>query len=144
MPVDLTSKDRFVEYAGTIVAQATPERAVVDQPAADFLDNHVGVRHASALFTAGHEASRALVRMALGDAADAVRAELLESEVSYVNVGFGRIESSAEPAGEGWEDARAAIEAGRAVELAVDVTGTDEKGKVVVTVAERWRLAPAS
>lgn len=139
MDTDLIPRDPYVEYAQTTLTEASPERAVVEQPAASFLDNHVGVRHASALFTAGHEAARALVLATLGGRDD-VRAELVQSDVHYSNVGFGTVTSEAEPVGDGWS----AAGDGQPVELEALVTGRDEAGKTVFTVSERWSLTPSA
>jgi hypothetical protein len=126
-----TTIDPFVAGAGIATLEADADRAVVQQGAAEVLDNHVGVRHASALFTAGHQAARALLTAALGGRA---RLELLESDVHYVNVGFGLLTSTARPAGGAWPPLDAPV-----LELEVDVTTEDEQGKMVAQIAERWR-----
>lgn len=136
--------DPFVEHAETRLVELSPAHAVVEQPAATFLDNHVGVRHASALFTAGHEAARALVLGRLGDDAPGARAELVQSDVRYTNVGFGTVVSDAEPVGEEWETLAATIAAGQPVELLARVTGRNDAGKTVFTVDDRWSVAPAA
>jgi acyl-coenzyme A thioesterase PaaI-like protein len=132
--------DPFVEHAETRLVELSPERAVVSQPAASFLDNHVGVRHASALFTAGHEASRALVSGRLPGGAEAA---LVQSDVHYTNVGFGTVTSEAEPVGEEWDALPGALASGEPVELSARVTGRDDAGKTVFTVDERWTVGPA-
>jgi len=126
-----TTIDPFVAGAGIATREAGADRAVVQQDAAEVLDNHVGVRHASALFTAGHQASRALLATALGED---VRKELLESDVQYVNVGFGLLTSTARPAGGAWPPLDAPV-----LELEVEVATEDEQGKTVARINERWR-----
>jgi Domain of unknown function (DUF4442) len=123
--------DPFIAGAGITTLEADADHAVVQQGAAEALDNHVGVRHASALFTAGHQASRELLAAVLGVRA---RLELLESDVHYVNVGFGLLTSTARPAGGAWPPLD-----GRVLELEVEVTTEDEHGKTVAKIVERWR-----
>ena len=136
LTVDLTEQDPFAAAAEVRVAEASADRAVVEQPALRHLDNHVGVRHASALFTAGYEAARALVGAAVPGRS--ARAELVESECAYVNVGFGLITTTATPKGDGWD----ALATGAPAEVEVAVAGVDEAGKTVVELTHRWRVAP--
>lgn len=139
MALDVAGHDPYVDHLDTTVIDAAPTRAVVEQPASACLGNHVGVRHASALYTAGHAAARALVLAALGDRAGSAGLHLVESEIAYVHVGFGLITTTAEPAGGGWDS----LDSDGPVDLDVSATGTDENGKTVVTLATRWRVEPA-
>jgi hypothetical protein len=123
--------DPFVGYLDTRVVEATPQRAVVEQPDFKPLGNHVGVRHASALYAAGFEAGRALVLAALGDRAQSVDIELAGSDTNYTFVAMGPLEFVAEPDGD-WSDG--------AGELTTRVTGTDQNGKTVCTLVARWRV----
>jgi hypothetical protein len=144
MALDLAGHDPYVAHLDTTVIDAAPTRAVVEQPASVCLGNHVGVRHASALYTAGHAAARALLLAALGDRAGSAGLHLVESEIAYVHVGFGLITTTAEPAGGGWDSLDADLASDRVAELEASAAGTDENGKTVVTVSTRWRVEPAA
>src|SRR5947209_19605713 len=96
VPEVLAPHDTFVEYLETRVAESSPERVVVEQPDAPPLGNHVGVRHASALYAGAYEAARALVRATLGDAADSARVALIASDINYSRVGMGDLTVVAE------------------------------------------------
>lgn len=116
-----------------------PERATVVQPPAPELENHVGVRHASALHAAGYAAARALAEAAVGSHA---RLRLKRSEIAYKAMGLGRLETVAEPADEGWE---AAIERlgdgdGKSV-LRCGATTRDERDQVVAELSIEWIAA---
>jgi len=117
-----------VAYAATSLVEVERGRAVVTQPAAAFLDNHVGVRHASALYTAAYEAARALVLGAEGTSAP----RLVEARMDYRNVGFGSITAIAEPAGDGWLAGATTVD--------VAVTASDDAGKTVFSASLRWTL----
>ena len=131
--------DRYCEQALTRLVEATPRRAVTEQPGVRELDNHLGIRHASALFTAMYAASRALVHAAAGEGRSA---ELVESTTTYPFVPVGPITSVAEPAGGNWDGLAAGGDG--PVELEVAVTSTNEDGRTVSTLAATWRVAPAA
>src|SRR2546423_1302564 len=118
MALDVTGRDPYADHLDTTVVDAGPARAVVEQPASPSLGNHVGVRHASALYTAGHAAARALVLAALGDRAGSAGLHLVESEIPYVHVGFGLIPTTAEPPRGGWYSLGAALASPRPPGLA--------------------------
>lgn len=134
----------FVEYLSTRVVEAGPARAVVEQPAVRELDNHVGVRHASALHAAGYEASRALIAAALGPGAVFARAFLAGSDISYTAVGLGLLTTTAEPSGAGWDTLAIDLAAGSAVTLTSVVRTTDEEGKTVAKLEVSWTVEPVS
>ena len=131
--------DPYAERAGARVAEAGPERAVVEQPGLRELDNHLGIRHASALYTAMYAASQALVRAAAGDAGSA---RLTESVTTYPFVPVGLITSVAEPAGGDWDALGG--DPGDPVELRVRVESSNEDGRVVSTLESTWRVEPAA
>lgn len=133
--------DPYAERAGTRVTEASPERAVVEQPGLRELDNHLGIRHASALYTTMYAAAQALVRAAAGDAGS--RAQLTSSTTTYPFVPVGLITSVAEPAGGGWDTLAGELEAGRPAELSVRVESSNEDGRVVSTLDCSWRVDPA-
>lgn len=130
--------DPYVLRAGAHVAEASAERAVVEQPGLRELDNHLGIRHASALYTAMYAAAQALVRAAAGDAG---RARLTSSVTTYPFVPVGLIRSVAEPAGGDW--AALGGELAAAAELRVRVESSNEDGRTVSTLDSSWRVEPA-
>jgi hypothetical protein len=110
--IDLCAPDAFPTHCHTDVTHATPVRAVAVQHASRDLDNHVGVRHASALFTAAYAAARALLDAALRDSAPpgstssdrSVRCEarMVNFDISYKGIPQYEIVSEAVPDGDGW------------------------------------------
>ena len=133
--------DRYAEQAMTRLVEATPERAVTEQPGALELDNHLGIRHASALYTTMYAASRALVLAALGGAGSA---RLADSVTTYPFIPLGPVTSVAEPEGKGWDSLAEEIAAGRDVELRTAVTATNEDGRTVATLAATWTAGPGA
>lgn len=124
----------YAAHVGTRLLDASPQRAVVEQPALGELDNHVGIRHASALYAAAWAASHALVRAALGERASAW---LDASEIRYEQVPLGPITTVAEPAGGDWD---APVREG--AELRATAISTNEHGKTVVALDTTWRVGP--
>src|SRR5213080_3819500 len=112
MAADLATTDPYAEHVLSRLVEATPGRAVVEQPMEPEVDNHVKVRHASALYAAAYEAARQLLIAALGDQADSVEVRLADSEIRYAAVGLGTLTSTAEPQGEGWSSLRDELAAG--------------------------------
>ncbi|HEY5707999.1 MAG TPA: DUF4442 domain-containing protein [Solirubrobacterales bacterium] len=143
MTAPVTGTEPFVAYTRSSIAEVSSTRVVVKQPAAPELDNHVGVRHASALHSAGYEASRALVVAALGEQYRPEDLRLEESEISYTAVGLGPLTTTAEPTGEEWD--RLPVEPAEDMDgttLTSTVTTTNQEGKVVARLRVRWTLAP--
>jgi hypothetical protein len=136
------ANDPYSEHAQTRLVEATPDRAVTEQPGLRELDNHLAIRHASALYTTMYAASRALVLAAVGETPASAR--LAESVTTYPYVPVGLITSVAEPDGDGWESLTAELDAGRAVELAASVTASNDDGRTVATLAATWRVEPAA
>lgn len=136
--------DRFSNRLATRLIAAGPDRAVVEQPPDGALANHVGVRHASALWGAGFAASRALVLAALGDRAPDADMRLAESEITYERVGLGVITATAEPAGPAWARLPETLGPGAGVALRTEVISRGEDGKVVVRLALTWTIEAGS
>jgi hypothetical protein len=143
MAVDLTAQDPYTAYCRVTVEEASPTRAVVSQPPDSEVDNHVKVRHASALYAAAYEASRQLLLAALGEGAGSVEFRIDDSEIAYKAVGLGVLTSTAEPEGPGWDTLGADLDAGKTVQLDAPVVTTDPEGKTVVTLAVRWAISPS-
>ena len=114
--------DPYSERAHVRIVEATPERAVSEQPGLRELDNHLAIRHASALYTAMYAASRALVLAAAGDGA---RVRLAESVTTYPAVPVGTITSTAE-----WD--------GDPSLRRTQVVASNEDGRTVATLAATW------
>lgn len=129
--------DSFAAAAGCEVVAAGPQEAVVEQAALAELDNHVGVRHASALHAAGYAASRALVAAALAQVGGAPAVRLARTEIAYTAVGIGPLRTVAEPSGAAWDDLLSESEA----ELACAVTTRDEAGKAVAELTVIWAVS---
>jgi len=142
--LDLTAPETYASYVRVDVVDATPDRAVVTQPPDPEVDNHVKVRHASALWTAGHEAARQLVLAALGERAESAGLTVTASEIAYKQVGLGVLTSTAQPRGGAWQSLQADLGAGREAEVEVAVSTTDPEGKEVVTLDLRWAVKPAA
>jgi len=136
------SIEPFGERAGVRVVDASPRRVVVRQAAASALENHVGVRHASALHAAAYEAARLLVAAAIDRPALAASVRLRESDIAYVAVGLGALTTTAEPSGAGWDSLRVELAAGAGVALDCAVTTSDAQGKTVAQVRARWIVEP--
>jgi hypothetical protein len=116
------SIDPYSERALVQIVEATPTRAVSEQPGVRELDNHLAIRHASALYTAMYAASRALVIAAAGEGA-----RLTESVTTYPAVPVGLITSVAEWDGDPGD--------GRTV-----VTASNADGRTVGTLAATWAV----
>lgn len=131
-PSDLI--DTYATHVGVRLLEAAPARAVVEQPALTELDNHVAIRHASALWAAAWAASHALVRAALGERAADAALELTDSAIRYEAVPLGLITTVAQPAGGDWDDP------GRpGAELRATATSTNDQGRTVVALDTTWR-----
>jgi Domain of unknown function (DUF4442) len=127
--------DAYATHVGVRLVAASPARAVVEQPALDVLDNHVGIRHASALYAAAWAASQALVLAALGERPAAGGVTLTDSEIRYEQVPLGLITTVAEPAGGDWDAP------GRdGAELRATAISTNDQGRTVVALDTTWRV----
>jgi Domain of unknown function (DUF4442) len=137
MTASTPSLPPYAAHVGVRLLCASPLRARVEQPALAELDNHVGIRHASALYAAAWAASDALVRAALAAAGTTLRPRLADSEIRYEQVPLGPITTVAEPAGGDW-----AAPAHAGTELRVAATSTNDHGRTVVALATTWRVGP--
>jgi len=136
--------DPLIEFAGCSVVEADAAHAVARQPAAPELGNHIGARHAGALFTVGYAASRALVAAAMEPHAEQLNAQMVESEVIYEKVaGAETVAATAEPAAGDWQTQLAGISEGEAVDLHTAVTLRNEDEKTIMVMSVRWRVESA-
>lgn len=140
MGYETEATEPFIAATSSHLVSSEPRRAVVEQPPLAELDNHVGVRHASALHAAGYEASRALVAAALAELDGTATMQLSSSEVAYTAVGIGALTTIAEPGGESWDELLCAAEA----ELVCAVTTSNEEGKAVAQLNVTWVVSRAN
>jgi len=119
----------LAERAGTRVVEASPLQAVVVQGNEPALANHVGVRHASALYLATLEASRQLAVAVAGERGAGNAVDLVESDIRYGAVPTGTIVCTAAPLQE-------SLAAG-AVQVRVVA---ETAGRVVARMTARWRI----
>jgi hypothetical protein len=136
--LDLSAPDTFPAHCHTEVTHASPERAVSVQRASDDLDNHVEVRHASALFTAAYAAARALLDAALARSPTRYQATLAECDIAYKEIPQDELVSVAVPEGEGWSTL------GGTVSLACSVRSVNALQRRVATTTIVWHLRPAA
>jgi Domain of unknown function (DUF4442) len=142
MGAGATDTEPFLAMAGVRMADCDSDRAVVIQPPVPELENHVGVRHASALHAAGYAAGLALAEAAVAGLDRDVRLRLQGSEIAYKAMGLGELETVAEPAG-GWGAQLEQLRAGSPVELACTATTTNAEGKAVAELTLTWLAALA-
>jgi acyl-coenzyme A thioesterase PaaI-like protein len=138
----LRRQDPFVEYAGSRLLEADARHAVVEQRPAPELENHVGVRHAGALFAVGYAASRALVTAALGEGAQSAEVQMLDSEVVYEKAALGSVTATAEPAADDWDALLSRISEGQVAQLPTSVMLRNEDGKTVTSMTICWQAGP--
>ena len=144
MGTGATDTEPFLATAGVRMADCDSDRAVVVQPPVPELENHVGVRHASALHAAGYAAGLGLVEAAVAGLEVDVELRLGASEIAYKAMGLGELETVAEPTGGGWETQLDQLRAGSPVELACTATTTNAEGKAVAELTLTWLAAPAA
>ena len=132
------SSDPLIEFAGCSVLEAGPSRAVASQAQAPELSNHVGARHAGALFTVGYAASRALVKAALEAEGEDLEAQMSEAEVVYEKVVMaGTVAATAEPAGD-WAQALARVTTDQPGRLQTTVTLRNQSEVMVMVMSVGW------
>jgi acyl-coenzyme A thioesterase PaaI-like protein len=141
--VDLIPRERFGEHVHARLLAAGPERSVVVQPDDPELTNHIGVRHAGALYAGAYEAARSLVLASLGELAAGARLTVAESRIAYEAMGVGAVTSVAAARGEAWKTARQELASGLPVTLDSAVVSTGPGGETVVTLDLTWRVEPA-
>jgi hypothetical protein len=132
----------FLRSAGVRLTDCGPDRATVVQPSLPELENHVGVRHASALHAAGYAAARALSEAAAATAARPARLRLKQSAIAYKAMGLGELETIAEP-DEDWAAAIADLGGGEPAVLRCNATTRNERDQVVAELQLEWIATPA-
>lgn len=143
-PLPPIDTEPFALHTCVRILDTSPDRVVVEQPPQRELDNHVGVRHASALHAAACEASRVLVEAALRQRALSASVHLAESDISYTSVGLGVLTTTAEPSGPGWGSLETELTSGSTLALNCEATTTNEQGKPVIKLKVSWALTPAA
>ena len=126
----------FVGHVGLQVTATTGAQRV-RLPADGRLDNHVGTRHAGALFTAAETASGMAVFALMTRTSLHAVPLVVDASIRYVAPARGAID--ARPTSDTTDDAvvRALAERGRA-SLGVDVDLLDETGTVVASASFTW------
>lgn len=138
----MLTQDPFVELVGSVVREATPRRAVVEQPPSDELENHAGAFHAAALFNVGYAASRALIEASLGERAADADASLIESDIAFEKVVMGEaVIATAEPAADGWDALLERLGSGESLVLPTKLTLRNGAGKAVTSMTMSWRVS---
>lgn len=135
-------QDTFGDRVRAVPIEQSAERVTVSQGDHPELQNHVGVRHASALFAGAYEASRLLIAGALAASAVPGDMRLVESHVDYTNLPMGEILTTAEPSGEAWLWMAAELSAGQAVSLAVSAVSRVAGVHPVATLHTTWHVWP--
>ncbi len=136
------NQDPFASFGSSSVLEADSSHAVAEQRSSGELDNHVGTRHAGALFAVGYAASRAMVVAALGQSAGPLGLRLIDSEVVYEKAATGAITAIAEPGCGDWESLLSRAAEGEETQLPTAVTLRDEDGHPVTTMSVLWQVAP--
>ena len=138
----MLTRDPFEELVGSVVLEATPRRAVVEQPPLELLENYAGTVHAGALFNVGYAASRALIGAALGRRAADAEATLVDSDVSFEKAVVGEaVIATAEPAADGWDALLERLGSGESLVLPVRLTLRNGAGKTVTSMSISWRVS---
>lgn len=139
----LRRPDRLLEHAASQVLEADSHHAVVEQRPDPGLDNHIGVRHAGALFAVGYEASRALIRAALAESADSSDVQMVDSDVIYEKPALGSVTATAEPAADDWDALLSRVAGGQSAKLPTSVLLRNEQGATVTSMTVCWQAEPA-
>lgn len=144
MAVDEKPLEPFLVLAGVRLTDCGPERATVVQASVPELENHVGVRHASALHAAGYAAARALSEAAVAAAGNDTDLRLKRSEIAYKAMGLGDLETVAEPADESWQAALARLGEGDQALLRCNAVTRNDRDQVVAELTLEWTAARAA
>jgi hypothetical protein len=126
--------DLLAERAGTHVVEATSERAIVVQADAPALSNHVGVRHASAVYLAALAAAQRLVTAVTPERWEDSEARLIECDMRYGAVPTGTIVFTAVCA-----EGSVVDEGDVRVRVVAEVDGRE-----VATMSARWTATVAA
>lgn len=127
----------FNQHLG-LTASADGGLSLPDDPR---LTNHVGTRHAGALFTLGEAASGAALFDAIGDRMAGVSPIVRTARIDYLKPARGVLASKAAPVD--GEDALARLSADGKADLDVVVEVIDEAGVVVAKLTVTWALRRA-
>jgi acyl-coenzyme A thioesterase PaaI-like protein len=137
----MSSADPLIEFAGCSVLEADPNRAVVSQSPSPELTNHIGARHAGALFTVGYAASRALVEAAVEARDGDLEAQMSKGEVVYEKVVMAdTVAATAEPAADDWPQTLAQVSSSEPARLQTTVTLRNESDVTVMVMSVGWEV----
>lgn len=129
----------FNRHLGLELQQIEAGRAVVLLPDEEHLDNHIGSRHAGALFGAGEAASGGAFLGAFGERLAELRPLVRDAKIAYTKVARGPITATGRldrPA----EELLAAVDADGSVDFPIEVDLTDEKGDLVARMDVAWNV----
>lgn len=142
----ISARSPFTEHVGIDVQPSASGIGVVELPASEHLNNHVGSRHAGALFATADAAGAALLESTFStELVSSLHVQ--EERIVYERMAKGPVRASARLADGG---AVSAIAADAADGFDVEVSITDEDGKAVAHTTLRYGLsesqpaAPAS
>lgn len=129
----------FTSHVGIEVKQAAWGSGGV-MAAGDHLDNHVGSKHAGALFSAGDCAGAALIASTFSTEV-ASRLAVRSERIQYERMAKGPVSAGARLMSQVPEaDLVHEVALGRVKSFEVEVTTTDEQGKVVATMTLEYYL----
>ncbi len=137
------SADTFGERAGVLVLEQTAALVTVTQGDRPELQNHVGVRHASALFAGAYDAVRLLVHEAVAQTHITANIKLAQAHIEYTNLPMGEILTTAEPTGEAWSKLADELATGRPVSLEASAISRIAGAGPVATLHTTWHVCPS-
>jgi hypothetical protein len=135
-------QDTFGDRVGVLVLEQTAALVTVSQSDRPELQNHVGVRHASALFAGAYDALRLLVHRAVAQTPTPASIRLVQAHIEYTNLPMGEILTTAEPTGEAWTELADRLAAGRPVSLEASAISRIAGASPVATLHTIWRVCP--
>jgi acyl-coenzyme A thioesterase PaaI-like protein len=131
----------FNRHLGLEILEVGAGSAVVRMPDREELANHVGTRHAAALFAAGEAASGATVAGLLasrfGADLGSVTAVATGADIRYARPAKGTITARGKLEGDG-PSLLEELESNRRAEFAVEVGLADERGRAVAEMVVQW------
>lgn len=129
----------FVGHLGIEVTALSPGEATAVLPDGPELANHVGSRHAGALFTVAETASGAAFVGAFAERMGDLTPLAHSAEISYERIAMGQITAIGR-LGVAAEDALRTLDAEGKVEFPCEVELHDADGNRVATATVRWHV----
>lgn len=129
----------FNQHVGLEVVEVADGRGVVLLPDSEYLHNHVGSQHASALFSAGEAASGAAFVGAFAAHMGGITPLARHAEISYTKLAKGPITATGTLGAEK-SALLEQLEADGKVEFQVEVELTDADGAGVARMSVDWHV----